>query len=156
MNIERNAENLVQMASSIAVGFREEVGRAFPQLASAARFDQWDFFATVLPIWTACSRIGMDVEEAERSTVESIVLKRVEAWNKSGVPAMEDLTQFVVNMSQGESDVERKQTLTPLLGGTWVVWNLTEKQPSEDEAGLVSAIGDIFVTRFEAYWRVEM
>ncbi len=69
---------------------------------------------------------------------------------------MEDLTQFVVRMSEGETDVARKQTLTPLLGGMWVVWNLTEKQPGEDDAGLVSAIGELFVAKFGAYWRVAM
>jgi len=156
MNIENNAQKLVQLASSVAAGVRPEICQAFPQLQTASRFEQWDFFAATLAVWTAYSRIGMDVEADLRPTVESIVLGNVEAWNAKGVAAMEDLTQFVVNMSQGETDVERKQTLTPILGGTWVVWNLIEKQPQESEAGLVSAIGELFVIKFGAYWRVEM
>ncbi len=156
MNIEDNARKLVSFASSVANGAREELCQAFPRLRTASRFGQWDFFATTLLVWTACSRIVIDVEESQRAAVESIVLKDVEGWNSNGVSAMEDLTQFVVRMSEGETDVARKQTLTPLLGGMWVVWNLTEKQPGEDDAGLVSAIGELFVAKFGAYWRVAM
>ncbi len=156
MNIERNAEELVRVSSLIAMGGRTEICKIYPQLGEAKRFGHWEFFATVLPIWTAFSRIGMDVQESLRSTVESIVLEKVQAWNSQGVAAMEDLTQFVVNMSKHETEVERKQMLTPLLGGTWVVWNVTDKEPIADEAGLVSTIGEFFVTKFGAYWQVEM
>ncbi len=156
MNIEDNARKLVSFASSVASGARQELYQAFPQLRTAARFEQWDFFATTLLVWTAFSRIGLDVEESMRATVESVVLQDVKDWNRNGAAALEDLTQFVVKMSQGETDVDRKQTLTPLLGGMWVVWNLTEKQPGEGEADLVAAIGELFVAKFGAYWRVAM
>ena len=156
MSVEDNAHKLVGFAASVASGARQELCRDHPQLRTAARIEHWDFFVTALLIWTAYSRIGLDVEESKRATVESIVMRGVEDWNRQGTPAMEDLTQFVLKMSQDETDIDRKRSLTPLLGGMWVVWNLMEKQPSESEAGLVSAIGELFVAKFGAFWRVEM
>ena len=138
----------------VAIGSRESVCHFFPQLRAANRFQMWDFFATVLPVWAALDHIPLDVPEESRIRIESTVHSQLISWNPSGGHALKDLHLLVAKLAAGESDSTKKRELAPLSGGTWLLWNLTDNASIQDESIIAATLGRIFVSEFSQYWAI--
>ena len=124
-------------------------------LGQRNRFE-WISIQSDLAVWTVYTRIGLDILEASLASIESIVRAQLHAWNPSGVAALKDLHGLIVRIASGEPDPSKSRALTPLSGGTWLLWNLTDKQPIQDEAQIAGMPGYLFVSNFEPYWTSEM
>lgn len=150
----QKADELVDLARFTAQMFVKPMCCKFPQLRNASRFEEWEFFATVLGVWSAFVRIQFDLPRAMVDDVETRVLKNLKAWHPRAVTAFNDLQLFVLNLIAKESDRSKRRELTELSGGTWLVWNVTNKQVIADEGILTGALGNLFVGEFSVYWRI--
>ena len=151
---ETKTKVLVTHAATVAVTSRDSSCEFYPQLRRTARFHMWDFFATVASVWVAYSQIDEDVEMSLRRSTKTTVQNALDEFHPSAFGALKDLDNLVLRILSREPDITKRPTHTPLAVGTWFVWNLTNKQPIQDEPQIAGFLGRVVVQMINGYWRV--
>ena len=154
-SLKSKAETLVSFASVMASGSKDSFCELHPQLRTASRIHMWDFFATVLQVWAALNHIPEDISEESRTRIESIVYSKLTSLHPSGIHALQDIRSLVNHFAKEISDAETKRDLAPMHGGTWLLWNLTERAPINRASGIAATLGKMFVSEFSQYWSVK-
>jgi hypothetical protein len=152
MNYDSRAETLVSFSALVAPNCVDAACKIFPQLLSAERLELWGFFGTVLAVGTAIRKIKADVPEGDRDRLHRIVVQRLQEWNISGTAALDDLhmfTEMCAARSTGAIDLPDFYIGT---GGTWVLWNVTDKKFISGEREIASMIGNFYVKGFDSFW----
>jgi len=153
MGYRQMAEDLMTTANQVAVSSRVPFLLKLPQLLSAQKISDWDFFTTVAAVWSAFFHIQFEVPTEFGSETEEIVTYNLGEWHPQGISAMNDLASFVQQRITGETDPSKRQQLVKHLAGTWIVWNLTDMVEIQDEGVVAGALGNFFFKKFTSYWR---
>ncbi|MCK9398711.1 MAG: hypothetical protein M0Q51_01790 [Bacteroidales bacterium] len=146
------AEKLVSMAKLFAIGTQIPMLQRFPQLKNAVNIKNWDLMCTTCATFAAITRVGRFVKD--RSVVEEldeIVSDKLKEFDLNGPGVFENLENFIIDIVKQKND-EITPDLISGLAGAWIVWNLTDKKPIEDEKMLSYTLGNIFFTEFANYF----
>jgi hypothetical protein len=150
--IIRKAENLVSLANISALGSQKIVLNKFPQLRDAKGINNWDLFCTVSATYAAFSRCGTFIKNKKLiSKLDNIVLGKLNDFDPNGEGAFNNLEDFLIKILK-----ENPNKITPEFieasAGTWLLWNLTGKEPIEDEQLIACTLGTLFFTEFANYY----
>jgi len=107
---------------------------------------------TTCATFAAITRVGRFVKD--RSVVEEldeIVSDKLKEFDLNGPGVFENLENFIIDIVKQKND-EITPDLISGLAGAWIVWNLTDKKPIEDEKMLSYTLGNIFFTEFANYF----
>lgn len=156
--ITKQAEGLVSSAEIFAISlFTPTLGR-FPILATVD-VKNWDFIISISGIFIALTQLNnFDLPEDQKSALINIVEKKLSEWNPDGIRAFEDCKSFFESQyDQSEKSSEYKKDRRFLASdalGIWVVWNILNRQPQNDEEiSLVRVIGSSVVHAFFDWWQ---
>lgn len=144
------ADGLVSFASLFANGMYDAHRKRFPNFAPL-RDDKWIFFGTVAAVWCASGVLTYQLPESMRSAVLERIHTTMRAWHPAGLPAMEDLSQFVDDSLSGKERASADEMLVTV--GTWMLWNVLGRCPTQSEYPVVSAIGLGLCQPFAHYWK---
>lgn len=139
---------LVPAANTLAVSSYSTLLDHYPQLdmlAAADNLGDWDFFMTVAGVGTAFMMIADRVPLDDQRSVSEAVAQELRSWNSQGYAALTDFIGFMKRSVDGGIDL-------PDAIGTWVIWNLKQGCPSQQELGLARPMGIFLVKAFAQWW----
>lgn len=155
--VER-AHSLVGVADVNAVSSFVQTLDHFPCLRSVDP-KRWDKVLTVAGIFVAVSRLNQEPDTApERSSLLDIVTKETVRWDSRAVEAVDNCRNFVDRTYDALSQdpdyaADPKFLFSDALGG-WIVWNLLDHAPSnEEERRMARVLGSTVVHEFYSWWQ---
>jgi hypothetical protein len=154
------AENLVNAAQIQATAAYTSAGKRFDLIYSIPT-DRWDSVLTVAGVFIAVTRANqIGLSEARLESLMEIVTHRLGAWRPEGIATFEDCKAFFDRTFAALERAPIYQHQPEFIGsdalGAWIVWNLVEHAPeSEQERGLVRALGSLITHSFFNWWSDE-
>lgn len=142
------ARLLMPAAQKLAAAAYAPLTEQYPELATLMEGipeNRWPFFFITACIGVTFMLAPVQVAEEAQSQVCDTVAAALEAWNPQGHEALEDFLKFV--RGKLEQDVEM-----PAAIGTWLLWNLKQAKPTEDELRLAWPLGLFFLHSFMGWW----
>lgn len=158
--LRTQAENLVMSAQILATSAYTSVGERF-DLVYSIPTERWDSVLTVAGVFIAATRLNhVGLPEARVDSLMEIVARNLHAWRPEGLAAFEDCKAFFDRTYDALEKDAAYQHQPELLGsdaiGGWMVWNLVEHAPdSEQERGLIRALGILVTHTFFSWWSGE-
>lgn len=140
---------LVQAAQILPIGLYDQFAEKFPYLRTVCpperEFSHWNFFMTVAGVGTAMLVVPHEPGSPQHRDISGQVLEDVASWDKQAPDAMTDFFAFV---RRGMDDgMESPETI-----GGWVLWNLKQATPDEQDLALVRPIGTFLINAFADWW----
>ena len=154
------AENLVTAAQIQATAAYTSVGERF-DLVYSIPTDRWDSVLTVAGAFIAATRANqIGLAEARVDSLMEVVARDLNSWRPEGIAAFEDCKAFFDRTFDSLEKDPSYRDQPDLIGsdalGGWIVWNLIEHAPeSEQERGLVRALGILVTHSFFNWWSDE-
>jgi len=138
----------------MAIGFQTQIFQKFPQLKSAIKIKNWNLFCTVSATYAAFIRSGTFVKDRKLiGKLDEIVLNKLELYNPNGPGAFQDLENFLSGiLNQNQNDITPE--LMESYAGAWIIWNLTDKEPIDEESVIASVLGKMFFSAFANYYEM--
>ncbi len=136
-----------RLAASAAVPLTQQ----YPELANLLEDvpeSRWDFFFITASIGVTFLLAPVQVAEEAQSQVCDIVAAALEAWHPQGHEALEDFLEFVRGKLQQEVEM-------PAAVGAWLLWNLKQAKPSQEELSLAWPLGLFFLHSFKDWWETD-
>ncbi len=163
----RKAESFVAHTKLCTLGSWKPVIENKPHLwqaisdngCDALNFEQkcfkWDFMLMVAMAWWAVSSARIELPDSKFKSVALKIEQGIQNWNRGGISALEDLNKFICKYDsdyQNILDIKKIEDFTKILVGTWILWNLTNKNEFEDEADLAAMLGKLVHESVTGYW----
>jgi len=145
------ARRLMPAVQKLATAAYAPLTHQYPELAKLMENvpqSRWDFFFVTAGIGVTFLLAPVQVAEADQSQVCDTVAAALEAWHAQGHAALEDFLVFVRARLQQEVEM-------PAAVGAWLVWNLKQAKPSEEELSLAWPLGLFFLHSFKDWWGAE-
>lgn len=145
------AEQLVSAAAIVAITSHEQVigrHRELESVAPANKLADWDFFMTVAGVGTAFMMIADRVPLAEQKRTCEAVQAALRSKHPEGFAALADFLEFVKRNVDGGIDL-------PGAIGAWVIWNLKQAAPNDQEAKPAPVLGLFLLQGFARWWDTE-
>ena len=98
--------------------------------------ERWDFFMTLAGVGATLSMVMDDenISDEDKRGFSYALRDSLNEWHKLGYQAFADLSKFVRHNT--DSGMEQHTAI-----GAWVIWNLKDDQPTEEELDLAPVIG---------------
>lgn len=146
----KGAKMLVGGASVfIMTGSYNEIGGLFPHLKTLCPPDRvqsrWDFFMTVAAVGTAMLALPYHPDSPLHEEISKQVFEDLGSWDEQAPQALIDFAKFTRRSL--ENGMEPSETV-----GSWVVLNLKESNPTEEDYGIVRTLGDFLFKAFAGWW----
>ncbi len=148
------ARNLIAMANTIAISSLTSFLDKFPDLEPIFKARgahgpaDWDFFMTVAGVGAALLVVGANPGEEDSHQFGQGLQQHLAKWDPNAPAAFDDLTKFTErNVSAG---VDRLTTI-----GLWVLWNVKQATPTDDEMAMAPAVGRFLAASFQG-WRDQL
>jgi hypothetical protein len=145
------ARLLMPAVQKLAASAYAPLSQQYPELAVLMENvpeSRWNFFFITASIGVTFILAPVQVAEEAQSQVCDTVAAALEAWHPQGYEALEDFLKFV--RERLHQDMEM-----PAAIGAWLVWNLKQAQPSQDELSLAWPLGLFFLHSFKDWWGSE-
>jgi hypothetical protein len=145
------AQLLMPAVQKLAASAYVPLTKQYPELAELMQNvpeSRWNFFFITASIGVTFLLAPVQVAEDAQSQVCDTVAAALEAWHPQGYEALEDFLKFVREKLQ--QDVEM-----PASVGAWLLWNLKQAQPSQEELSLAWPLGLFFLHSFKDWWEIE-
>ncbi|WP_449245677.1 hypothetical protein [Desulfobacca acetoxidans] len=142
------ARLLVPAAQKLAASAYSPLTQQYPELAviiQDASDNRWEFFFVIASIGVALLLAPVQVEAEVQSQVCDAVEGALETWRPQGYLALKDFFEFVRRHQDGKVEM-------PAAIGAWVVLNLKQAKPSEEEIALAWPLGLFFLHSFKGWW----
>ncbi|MEZ4219068.1 MAG: hypothetical protein R3E88_21565 [Myxococcota bacterium] len=155
--LRTQAENLVTAAQIQATAAYTSVGDRF-DLVYSIPTDRWDSVLTVAGVFIAATRANqIGLPDTQIDSLMEIVARNLNSWRPEGIAAFEDCKAFFDRTFDALEKDPSYGSQPELIGsdalGGWIVWNLVEHAPeSEQERGLVRALGILVTHSFFSWW----
>jgi hypothetical protein len=123
--------------------------------------EQWDVVITIAGVFIAATRLrSLKIDDAREEELMDIVASGLIQRNPNyGVRGFEDCKAMFERTFDGLSKAGHEpQFIASDALGIWVVWNLLERSPGDDEEErkLVRTIGTAIVHAFFSWWTDEV
>lgn len=145
------ARLLVPAVQKLAVAALGPLTQQYPELAvlmEKVPENRWNFFFVTTGIGVTFLLAPVQVAAADQSQVCHTVAAALEAWHPQGYEALEDFLKFVKTKLQQEVEM-------PAAIGAWLLWNLKQSQPSQEELSLAWPLGLFFLNSFKDWWETD-
>jgi hypothetical protein len=145
------ARLLMPAVQKLAASAYDPLTQQYPELAVLMENvpeSRWTFFFITASIGVTFILAPVQVAEESQSQVCDTVAAALEAWHPQGYEALEDFLQFV--RERLHQDLEM-----PAAIGAWLLWNLKQAQPSQEELSLAWPLGLFFLHSFKDWWATE-
>ena len=145
------ARLLMPAVQKLAASAYDPLTQQYPELAVLMENvpeSRWTFFFITASIGVTFILAPVKVAEESQSQVCDTVAAALEAWHPQGYEALEDFLQFV--RERVHQDLEM-----PAAIGAWLLWNLKQAQPSQEELSLAWPLGLFFLHSFKDWWATE-
>lgn len=109
---------------------------------------RWQFFFITTGIGVSLLLAPVHVALEDQDQVCHTVDAALAAWHPQAHEALEDFLKFIQDRMQQEVEL-------PAAIGSWLVWNLKQAQPSEEELTLAWPLGLFFLHSFKDWWDTE-
>jgi hypothetical protein len=146
--LDSQAESLVSACGILATTTFVPVIDQFTFLKTCKPED-WDFFAAVVAVNVALNTLATEVAAERFKRLDSIVAAQLNKWDRQGLAAVRDCQQFV-NRAVTKGNNEMQQAVQAL--GLWVLWNLLQRQPTDNELHAAPAIGMMLARPLQDWW----
>jgi hypothetical protein len=144
------ARLLMPAVQKLATAAYAPLTQQYPELAELMENvpeSRWNFFFIIASIGVTFILAPVQVAEESQSQVCDTVAAALETWHPQGYEALEDFLQFVRGKLQQEVEM-------PAAVGAWLLWNLKQAQPSEEELSLAWPLGLFFLHSFKDWWEI--
>jgi hypothetical protein len=145
------ARLLMPAVQKLAVSAYDPLTQQYPELATLMEKipeGRWSFFFITACIGVTFILAPVQVAEEAQSQVCDTVAAALEAWHPQGHEALEDFLKFVRGKLQQEVEM-------PAAIGAWLLWNLKQSQPTQEELSLAWPLGLFFLHSFKDWWDIE-
>jgi hypothetical protein len=142
------AQLLMPAVQKLAVSAYGPLTNQYPELAALMENipeSRWNFFFVTACIGVTFLLAPVQVAAEAQSQVCDTVAVDLEAWHPQGYEALEDFLKFVKDKLEQEVEM-------PAAIGAWLVWNLKQSQPSQEELSLAWPLGLFFLHSFKDWW----
>ena len=157
-NIFENGDRLPAAAKVVAISSYTQFLDKYPVVQKVSS-ERWDFTITIAGVFVAVSQLNHEniSDDDKEALRDRISVAAVEIY-PDFVEACEDCRIFVDRTYEGLAVAEEyrnnKQFLFSDAIGSWIVLNLLDHAPSnEDEAGIIRSIGIFVVNSFFYWWK---
>lgn len=157
-NLKEQSLNIASASKVFAVSSYTQTLTKYP-IIEKTDTNHWGFILTIAGVFVAISQLNHEnIPEEEKEKILDLVANSVLELYPDGIDACEDCRQFVDRTYDGLADeAEYKQNpeylFSDSLGG-WIVWNLFNHAPSnDDERKLVRILGGLVVHSFVSWWK---
>lgn len=157
-NFEKSARGLVGASHVFAISSYTTYLDKYPILAQVNP-EHYDVILTIGSVFVAISRLNHEgISEDEKDKALETITNSFKEIYPSAVDAFEDCRNFVDRTYDGlslktEYMKNPEYLFSDSLGG-WVVWNLFEHAPeNEEERELVRVLGVMLVSSFISWWK---
>lgn len=142
------ARKLIAMVNTVAISSLTPFLNRFSNLEQIIRArgtDDWDFFMTVAGVGIALQTIGSKPPEKDFHQFAIGLQEHFPKWDHNAAAAFDNLTKFTQkNVSGGVDPI----TAT----GLWVLWNVKQDSPTDDEISLAPVIGRFLAENLKGWW----
>lgn len=142
------ARNLVSTVNVLAISSLTSFLTNFSsieQIMKKCTTEDWDFFMTVAGIGIALQTNKYKPSDKEVDQFAVGLKEYLPKWNSQGAAAFDDLLKFTQrNITNGVDSI--------VAAGLWVLWNLKQEQPTDDEMSLAPIIGHYWVNNLSDWW----
>lgn len=146
------AERLVSAANIAATASFVPLLHSYPLLRNATVKD-WDFFATAAATCVGIVRLVHFVPPDRFKSLYALILPELRRWSPQGEDAVLDCQKFIKRvMDSSQSTVPDNHLIAADPLGTWVLWNLFQKEPSHTESHVARAVGQLLAAQFHDWW----
>lgn len=145
------ARLLMPAVKKLAAAAYTPLTQQYPELAELVKDipeSRWNFFFITAGIGVTFLLAPVQVAQADQSQVCDTVAVALESWHPQGYHALEDFLKFVKEKLQQEVEM-------PPAIGIWLLWNLKQSQPSQEELSLAWPLGLFFLHSFKDWWETE-
>jgi len=142
------AQLLMPAVQKLADAAFDPLTAQYPSLAllmAQVPRSRWQFFFITTGIGVSLLLAPVLVAPADQDQVCDTVDAALAAWHPQGHDALGDFLKFIKDRM--DQDVE-----LPAAIGSWLVWNLKQAQPSEEELTLAWPLGLFFLHSFKDWW----
>lgn len=155
-----SAEMLPQAAHTLAIGSFTKFIDKFPSVQQI-KPERWDFILTIAGIFVGVTKLYQDahIPENEKTIIIEAVTKASIQIYPDAVEASDDCRTFVDRtydaLAKLASYQDNPQFIFSDSLGTWIVWNIFERQTEEDDEEsrqLMRVIGGYIVHSFISWW----
>lgn len=152
-SLNEKSRALVHAARAIAVSSLTRALEATPAL-TVDDADQWDFFATVAAIHGGLQSLyeWLGGHEAFGELLDEAV-REAATWDAQAPAALEDCRTFVQHFVEGlRAAGHDHPQIVPDAIGVWVLNNVLQRQPDDDEIHAARPIGLLLVLPLAHWW----
>jgi hypothetical protein len=145
------AQLLMPAVQKLAASAFDPLTQQYPELAALMENvpeSRWTFFFITAGIGVTFILAPVQVAAEAQSQVCDSVAAALEAWHPQGHEALEDFLKFV------RENLQQKVEM-PAAIGAWLLWNLKQSQPTQEEIGLAWPLGLFFLHSFKDWWETE-
>jgi hypothetical protein len=145
------AQLLMPAVQKLAASAYAPLTQQYPELAvlmEKVPESRWNFFFIIASIGVTFILAPVQVAAAAQSQVCDTVAAALEAWHHQGYEALEDFLKFVKDKLAQEVEM-------PAAIGAWLLWNLKQSQPTQEELNLAWPLGLFFLHSFKDWWEIE-
>jgi hypothetical protein len=145
------ARILMPAVQKLAASAYAPLTQQYPELAvlmEKVPESRWNFFFIIASIGVTFMLAPVQVAAEAQSQVCDTVAAALEAWHPQGYEALEDFLKFVKDKLAQEVEM-------PAAIGAWLLWNLKQSQPTQEELSLAWPLGLFFLHSFKDWWEIE-
>jgi len=153
------ADRLVGAANVFAVGSFVPTLDHFPIL-SKVNPRHWDFILSVAGVFIVATILnGLQLDNDQGDTLMDIVEKKLSEWDTDGTRAFDDCKSLFEKeydrLAVSPEYQKDRQFISVDALGIWIVWNLFNRQPqNNEEISLVRVTGSLVMHTFHNWWKL--
>ena len=145
--LEGQAKGLVGAARLFAISAFVPLLEQYDFLGECKPED-WDFLATIGTVHVAINDLVLAVTPARFEVLySSFIFPALNNWNPHGQDAVLDCKQFVRRTLDASDEMSPADAL-----GLWILWNLFQRKPSNEEARSAPVIGRTVASALQDWW----
>lgn len=153
--LEVRATKLVPAVRILATSSFTQLARRFPFIAEYKPHD-WDFFVMAGGVSVALNALLRRVQHERFKSIYALIAPDLRQWNPQSENAIADCQRFVKHTLDGAPlQPTSEQPLRHLAVeslGMWVLWNLMQREPTDEEAQAARSVGGLLAQSFDSWW----